>query len=110
MICDRVLINMGQTSVFLKWNFVILLVWKWINLMVLFGVNSKYNNIINIFTSQHLQVRWRESAADIEKKRKLLVGDVFLCAACVSYYGAFSGPYRAILVANWIKRAIVYTH
>jgi hypothetical protein len=78
--------------------------------MVLFVVNSNiylFIYLFIIFFSQHFQVRWRESAADIEKKRKLLVGDVFLCAACVSYYGAFSGPYRAILVANWIKRAIV---
>ncbi|BBN19721.1 hypothetical protein Mp_8g13060 [Marchantia polymorpha subsp. ruderalis] len=49
-------------------------------------------------------VRWRETAAEIGEKRKLLVGDVFLCAVCISYYGAFSGPYRAALVASWIQR------
>ncbi|KAL2609519.1 hypothetical protein R1flu_028092 [Riccia fluitans] len=49
-------------------------------------------------------VRWKETAAEFAEKRKLLVGDVFLCAVCISYYGAFSGPYRAALVASWIQR------
>ncbi|XP_073391166.1 uncharacterized protein [Physcomitrium patens] len=47
-------------------------------------------------------VRWKETAISIEEKRKLLVGDVFLCCACISYYGAFSGAYREVLVGNWI--------
>jgi dynein heavy chain len=49
-------------------------------------------------------VRWRETAADIEEKRKLLVGDVFLCSVCISYYGAFSGVYREELVSSWIQQ------
>jgi dynein heavy chain len=55
-----------------------------------------------------LQVRWKETAIDIEEKRKLLVGDVFLCSACISYYGAFSGAYREILVENWIRHCLVF--
>lgn len=32
-----------------------------------------------------------------------LVGDVFVAAACIAYYGAFTGAYRDTLVANWIS-------
>ena len=32
----------------------------------------------------------------------LLVGDTLLSAACIAYYGAFTGPFRAGLVAAWI--------
>ena len=38
--------------------------------------------------------RWQETATQIQKDTELLVGDVFLAAACVSYFGAFTGPYR----------------
>ncbi len=33
------------------------------------------------------------------------MGDTFLSAACIAYYGAFTGPYRASLVAAWIARS-----
>jgi len=33
------------------------------------------------------------------------VGDTFLSAACIAYYGAFTGPYRASLVAAWLARS-----
>ena len=33
-----------------------------------------------------------------------VVGDVFVAAACVAYYGAFTSVYRQILVANWTQR------
>ncbi|KAJ7549736.1 hypothetical protein O6H91_07G065700 [Diphasiastrum complanatum] len=49
-------------------------------------------------------VRWREQADSICTLRERLVGDVFLCAACISYYGAFSGPYRQNLVKTWVAR------
>lgn len=32
----------------------------------------------------------------------LQVGDVFLSAACIAYYGAFTGAYRQMLVGSWI--------
>lgn len=50
------------------------------------------------------QVRWADTAAAIGARTALLVGDVFLAAACISYYGAFTGPYREELVAKWIAR------
>ncbi|KAK9815239.1 hypothetical protein WJX72_000483 [[Myrmecia] bisecta] len=49
-------------------------------------------------------VRWASTAAGIQKRLKFVVGDVFLAAACMSYTGAFTGPYRAELVASWVAR------
>ncbi|KAI5075577.1 hypothetical protein GOP47_0009653 [Adiantum capillus-veneris] len=49
-------------------------------------------------------VRWKETADAIGARSDLLIGDVFLCAACISYYGAFSGPYRIALVTNWVNK------
>ena len=50
------------------------------------------------------QVRWKETAEKIAEDTRLLVGDVFIAAACVSYYGAFSGAYREELVGSWVAR------
>eukprot|EP00983_Pelagomonas_calceolata_P099977 1158515-Pelagomonas_calceolata.AAC.3 len=36
-------------------------------------------------------VRWRSTADELGEKMLLLVGDVFLSAACISYTGAFTG-------------------
>ena len=36
-------------------------------------------------------MRWRSTADDLGDKLLLLVGDVFLAAACISYMGAFTG-------------------
>ena len=33
-----------------------------------------------------------------------VVGDVFVSAACVAYYGAFTSVYRHELVENWTQR------
>jgi len=35
-----------------------------------------------------------------------LVGNVFLSAACISYYGAFTGIYREELVTKWVTKCI----
>ena len=48
------------------------------------------------------QVRWQETADKIADDTVLLVGDVFLGAAAVSYFGAFTGNYRDRLVAGWV--------
>ena len=40
----------------------------------------------------------------MQTQADLLVGDTFLSAACIAYYGAFTGPFRATLVAGWIAR------
>jgi len=40
-----------------------------------------------------------------------LVGDAFIASACVSYYGAFTGEYRAALVTRWyVKFQFKITH
>jgi dynein heavy chain len=48
------------------------------------------------------QVRWKETADQIGEDTELLVGDVFLGSASISYYGAFTGVYRDELVQDWI--------
>lgn len=47
-------------------------------------------------------VRWKQTADALGEKMQLLVGDVFLSAACISYQGAFTGPYRQKLLQGWI--------
>ncbi|KAK9823491.1 hypothetical protein WJX72_003121 [[Myrmecia] bisecta] len=49
-------------------------------------------------------VRWGQTAERIQVSTNLLVGDVFIGAACIAYYGAFTGQYRQDLVAAWIAR------
>lgn len=39
--------------------------------------------------------RWNQTVAQITKDIELVVGDVFVAAACISYFGAFTGPYRS---------------
>jgi hypothetical protein len=39
-------------------------------------------------------VRWRATAEQLQMQIGLLVGDVFISAACIAYYGAFTGSFR----------------
>ena len=48
------------------------------------------------------QVRWTASVKNLRKGLDDLVGDVFLSAACISYYGAFTGNYRTEMVEHWV--------
>ncbi|KAK7883891.1 hypothetical protein WMY93_027014 [Mugilogobius chulae] len=50
------------------------------------------------------QVRWSESVAQFEQEIINIVGNVFIAAACVAYYGAFTSHYRQLLIDQWIKR------
>ena len=43
------------------------------------------------------------SAQAFEKQIGNVVGDVFVAAACVAYYGAFTSSYRQQLVADWTE-------
>ncbi|KAI8731251.1 dynein heavy chain 6, axonemal isoform X3, partial [Biomphalaria glabrata] len=52
------------------------------------------------------QVRWEEGVANFDVQLKNVVGDVFIAAACVAYYGAFTSTYRQKLVEGWTKRLI----
>ena len=51
-------------------------------------------------------VRWQETADSLGEQIDLLVGDVFISAACIAYYGAFTGPYRESLVQDWCGRCV----
>jgi hypothetical protein len=41
-------------------------------------------------------IRWQATADQLQTQTELLVGDVFLSAACIAYYGAFTGSYRYV--------------
>ena len=43
------------------------------------------------------QVRWEESVALFEQEIVNVVGNVFIAAACVAYYGAFTSHYRQLV-------------
>ena len=47
-------------------------------------------------------VRWKQTLADIKVDMRNLIGDVMISAGCISYYGAFTGKYRKVLVEKWI--------
>ncbi|XP_012946582.1 dynein heavy chain 6, axonemal-like, partial [Aplysia californica] len=46
------------------------------------------------------QVRWEESVAMFTTQLSNVVGDVFIAAACVAYYGAFTSVYREELMTG----------
>ncbi|TFK08141.1 activating transcription factor 7-interacting protein 1 [Platysternon megacephalum] len=50
------------------------------------------------------QVRWEESIRNFENEISNIVGNVFIAAACVAYYGAFTALYRQLLIDCWIKK------
>ncbi|XP_064645339.1 dynein axonemal heavy chain 6-like [Lineus longissimus] len=49
------------------------------------------------------QGRWEENVVEFEKEIGNVVGDVFIAAACVAYYGAFTSVYRQELMDGWIE-------
>ncbi|ORX87336.1 hypothetical protein BCR32DRAFT_215454 [Anaeromyces robustus] len=50
------------------------------------------------------QGRWIQSVESLNNQIEALNGNVFLAAACVAYYGAFTSTYRQRLVKRWIER------
>uniref|UniRef100_A0A3Q3ICB6 AAA+ ATPase domain-containing protein n=1 Tax=Monopterus albus TaxID=43700 RepID=A0A3Q3ICB6_MONAL len=52
------------------------------------------------------QVRWQESVARFEQEIVNIVGNVFIAAACVAYYGAFTFHYRQLLIEQWIMQCL----
>ncbi|XP_047672459.1 dynein axonemal heavy chain 6 isoform X2 [Tachysurus fulvidraco] len=50
------------------------------------------------------RVRWQESIALFQLEINNLIGNVFIGAACVAYYGAFTSHYRQLLIEQWISR------
>ena len=49
-------------------------------------------------------VRWEESLVILKKDIEVIIGNVFLSAASVSYLGPFDGNYRKNLVSQWLAR------
>ncbi|GBG29459.1 Dynein heavy chain 1, axonemal [Hondaea fermentalgiana] len=49
-------------------------------------------------------VRWKQTLVNIAQDMELLTGDVMISAGCISYYGAFTGPFRKRLVDQWLSR------
>uniref|UniRef100_G3T3T9 Dynein axonemal heavy chain 6 n=1 Tax=Loxodonta africana TaxID=9785 RepID=G3T3T9_LOXAF len=52
------------------------------------------------------QVRWEESIQKFEEELSNIVGNVFIAAACVAYYGAFTAQYRQLLIECWINDCV----
>ncbi|XP_018593809.2 dynein heavy chain 6, axonemal [Scleropages formosus] len=50
------------------------------------------------------QVRWQESVAAFEQEINDVIGNVFIAAACVAYYGAFTSQYRQLLIDQWTSQ------
>uniref|UniRef100_A0A1I8GGQ9 DHC_N2 domain-containing protein n=1 Tax=Macrostomum lignano TaxID=282301 RepID=A0A1I8GGQ9_9PLAT len=50
--------------------------------------------------------RWEVTVENFNKEIGDVVGNVFIAAACVSYYGAFTSEYRAELVNMWVSRCL----
>ncbi|XP_071942686.1 dynein axonemal heavy chain 6-like [Antedon mediterranea] len=50
------------------------------------------------------QIRWEESVKDFEMQIGNVAGNVFVAAACVAYYGAFTSSFRQELVDRWMLR------
>uniref|UniRef100_A0A673LCZ7 Dynein heavy chain coiled coil stalk domain-containing protein n=1 Tax=Sinocyclocheilus rhinocerous TaxID=307959 RepID=A0A673LCZ7_9TELE len=50
-------------------------------------------------------MRWQESITLFEQEINNVIGNVFITAACVAYYGAFTSHYRQlVLIDHWITR------
>jgi dynein heavy chain len=52
--------------------------------------------------------RWELNVEKLTEQIKNVVGDVFISAACISYYGPFTGPYRKKLVDIWLEKCTEY--
>jgi dynein heavy chain len=50
------------------------------------------------------QTRWAETVKTYESQVGDVVGNVFVAAACVAYFGAFTSSYRQALVEKWIAK------
>ena len=49
------------------------------------------------------QIRWKESIEVFDKELNHVIGNVFISAASVAYYGAFPSNYRQELVRKWTE-------
>jgi dynein heavy chain len=61
---------------------------------------DRAQQLIELLSSE--EVRWAEDAEGLRHQLQFVVGDVFVATAAVSYYGAFTGDYRARVVQLWL--------
>ena len=54
------------------------------------------------------QIRWKENIVQFDKELEHVVGNVFISAACVAYYGAFPSNYRQELVKQWTEKTVEF--
>lgn len=47
--------------------------------------------------------RWQKASADMHSSTKFLLGDTLISAACVTYFGAFTSPFRQELLTSWLS-------
>lgn len=59
------------------------------------------HRLLNALTSEN--ERWNQEMKILKEKASVLVGDVLLAAAFVSYAGSFDIVYRKILLEEWMK-------
>jgi dynein heavy chain len=52
------------------------------------------------------EARWRHTAGTLTASMELLVGDVFLCVAAISYVGPFTGKFREALLSQWHAQCV----
>lgn len=52
------------------------------------------------------KVRWIETVGLFTQQLVDLPGDTFVGAACVAYFGPFSGHYRHLLVESWRAKCV----
>jgi dynein heavy chain len=50
------------------------------------------------------QIRWKETVERLDEDLKLVLGNVFVAASSVAYYGPFTGLYRDELVDLWLAK------
>ncbi|KAI9224248.1 dynein heavy chain and region D6 of dynein motor-domain-containing protein [Blastocladiella britannica] len=52
------------------------------------------------------QIRWTDSVAKLNKLMEEIVGNVFVAAACVAYFGAFTSSYRREMIDLWTSKVV----
>jgi len=62
---------------------------------------SLANRLINALSSEG--ERWAETVVELKSSYKVLVGDMLLASAFVSYAGPFTSIYRDRLIKGWVK-------
>lgn len=50
------------------------------------------------------QERWKVTVELLTDDLKLIIGNVFVAASSITYYGPFTGQYRDELVALWVQK------